>query len=262
VDLKNLILEPRFVKYVGDAFSPLGVMVDDATPKVAGGPRDYPIVITNDLYQDQTGTLQVAVTDAQEQQTLWRTGLPFRVAALGQSVVKVSVSLPTQPGPYRVVARLTAADGRSVASRRKIVVVTPEEARRMVNVARGCPTTASSEVTDSRGDCPARFATDGKLGTRWSSEFADPQWIMVDLRQVRRISRVSLAWETAFGKAYRIQVSTDGQDWRDVYSTDQGRGGREDISFAPADARYVRLYGTARGTQCGYSLWEFEVFEE
>jgi hypothetical protein len=24
--------------------------------------------------------------------------------------------------------------------------------------------------------------------------------------------------------------------------------------------RYVRLYGTARGTGYGYSLWEFQVF--
>ena len=27
-----------------------------------------------------------------------------------------------------------------------------------------------------------------------------------------------------------------------------------------ATGRYVRMYGTVRGTQYGYSLWEFEVY--
>ncbi len=34
----------------------------------------------------------------------------------------------------------------------------------------------------------------------------------------------------------------------------------EDLSFASTTARYVRMYGTQRATQYGYSLWEFEVY--
>ena len=32
------------------------------------------------------------------------------------------------------------------------------------------------------------------------------------------------------------------------------------INFAPVNARYVRVLGLQRGTQWGYSLWEFEVY--
>jgi hypothetical protein len=103
---------------------------------------------------------------------------------------------------------------------------------------------------------------DSLLTTRWSSEFSDPQWIAVDLEQPLSVSRVELVWEGAYGKAYVIQVSDDGKIWKDVYSTRAGKGGIEVIRFKPVEARWVRMYGTRRGTPYGYSLWEFRVFRD
>jgi hypothetical protein len=48
--------------------------------------------------------------------------------------------------------------------------------------------------------------------------------------------------------------------WTPIFSTTTGDGGIDSISFAPVSARYVRMYGTTRGTTYGYSLWEFEVY--
>ena len=150
-----------------------------------------------------------------------------------------------------------------MTSRRKVEIVSAEEARRLINVAQGCPVTASSEITDERGNCPAKFATDGKFGTRWSSQFHDNEWITVDLGRERTISRVLLAWEAAHGKSYALQVSLDNKTWREVWSTDNGPGGREEIKFARAPARYVRLDCRKRDNpQWGFSLWEFQVFED
>ena len=70
---------------------------------------------------------------------------------------------------------------------------------------------------------------------------------------------MQLLWEAAC-KAYAIQVSQDGQTWTDVYQTESGKGGVEEIRFARVEARWVRYYGTKRGTQFGHSLWEFRVF--
>ena len=64
----------------------------------------------------------------------------------------------------------------------------------------------------------------------------------------------------AFGKAYKIEVSVDEQVWREVYKTESGKGGTEVIRFAPIGARWVRLTGTKRATEFGYSLWEMKVF--
>lgn len=121
----------------------------------------------------------------------------------------------------------------------------------------GKPATASS--TENAG-YPAGQAVDGNTGSRWSSAFADPQWISVDLGATHSVNRVVLNWEAAYGKAYRVQTSTDGNTWTDAYSTTSGDGGTDDLSFAARSARYVRMYGTTRGTPYGYSLWDFAVY--
>jgi len=73
------------------------------------------------------------------------------------------------------------------------------------------------------------------------------------------IERVILHWETAYGAAYRIQVSDDAIHWTDVYSTTSGDGEVDNLDVSVA-GRYVRLYATRRGTEWGCSLWEVEVF--
>ena len=118
------------------------------------------------------------------------------------------------------------------------------------------PVTASSTET---ANFPASLAVDGSYGTRWSSAYADSSWIRVDLGARYALNRVVLRWETAYGKAYRVQVSDDGTTWTDVYATGTGDGGVDDLAVT-GTGRYVRMYGTARGTGWGYSLWEFEVY--
>ncbi|MGQ4478548.1 discoidin domain-containing protein [Streptomyces sp. SAS_276] len=75
-------------------------------------------------------------------------------------------------------------------------------------------TTASTEDPDH----PAAHATDGDTSTRWSSEYADNQWIQVDLGASKRFDRVAILWESAYPKTYVIQVSDDGDTWTDVRS--------------------------------------------
>jgi len=125
------------------------------------------------------------------------------------------------------------------------------------NLALSRPATAST----SYPGLPASNATDGNLGSRWSSLFSDNEWLYVDLGSVLTINRVVLRWESAYGRGYKIQVSGNASTWPDVYSTTTGDGGVDEITLAsPASGRYVRLLGTQRSTAYGYSLWEFEVY--
>jgi hypothetical protein len=121
----------------------------------------------------------------------------------------------------------------------------------------GHPASASS--VENTGT-PASNAFDGNTGTRWSSQFADPQWLQVDLGSSRQVNRARLTWEAAYAKAYQIQTSANGTTWSTVYSTTTGAGGVEDHTFTSTAARYVRVLGTQRATQYGYSLWELEVY--
>ncbi|HEV7652908.1 MAG TPA: discoidin domain-containing protein [Actinophytocola sp.] len=106
---------------------------------------------------------------------------------------------------------------------------------------------------------PGSAAVDGDAGTRWSSAFADPQWIQVDLGTAAAVEEVRLSWEAAYARAFTVQVSSDATAWSTVYSTAAGTGSAQTLAVS-ATARYVRLQLTARATQYGYSLWEFQVY--
>lgn len=110
-----------------------------------------------------------------------------------------------------------------------------------------------------QGEHRAALAFDDNIATRWQSDGRDNEWLAVDLGAQQRIGRVHLSWEAAYASEYRIEVSNDGQNWNAVYQTDQSQGGDEDISFAPVEARYVRVFAVKRGTKYGASLQDFEV---
>ncbi|MDI5966892.1 glycoside hydrolase family 3 C-terminal domain-containing protein [Streptomyces sp. SL13] len=119
------------------------------------------------------------------------------------------------------------------------------------------PTTASS--TQDATDYPARDATDGDPGTRWSSASSDPQWLDTDLGAKQQICSISILWEAAYASAFQVQVSNDNSTWTSVYSTTTATGGSETFPVSATD-RYVRVYATARGTQFGDSIFELDVY--
>ncbi|MEO3859057.1 carbohydrate-binding protein [Acrocarpospora sp. B8E8] len=125
------------------------------------------------------------------------------------------------------------------------------------DLAQGKPVTASSTEA---GANVAGNVVDGNSATRWSSLYADPQWIQVDLGASYAINRVRLNWEAAYGRAYQIQTSPNATTWTNIYTTTTSDGGIDDLTVS-GSGRYVRINGTQRAlTQYGYSLWEFEVY--
>ncbi|MET9399935.1 discoidin domain-containing protein [Kitasatospora sp. NPDC002965] len=125
-------------------------------------------------------------------------------------------------------------------------------------ISQGKPATASSTEGSSYA---AGKAFDGSATTRWASvEGKDPQWLQVDLGGNAGVGRVKLSWEAAYAKAYRLEVSSDGVTWTTVAEEKAGNGGTDEWTGLAAKGRYVRIYGTARGTSYGYSLFEMEVY--
>ena len=128
------------------------------------------------------------------------------------------------------------------------------------NVALNKTVTVSSVENSSLGGANA---VDGNTTTtRWSSAFSDPQWIVVDLGASYAISEVDLFWEAACGKNYLIQTSNDNATWTTQTTvTGNTTSGLLVYSYATAPvARYIRVYGTARATPYGYSLYEVGVY--
>ena len=166
---------------------------------------------------------------------------PFLLAA---AVLLVGLILPSAISTTNIAHTTTTAKTASTAA-----------SCGTTNLALNKTATASS--TES-GAYPASNAVDGNTGTRWSSAFSDPQWLEVDLGSSQSICGVTLNWEAAYAKAFQLQISTDGSTWTSIYSTTSGTGGTQNLTVS-GTGRYIRMYGTVRATQYGYSLWEFQV---
>jgi beta-glucosidase-like glycosyl hydrolase len=136
-----------------------------------------------------------------------------------------------------------------------LVAVSPLAARAQTNLARGRPVTVSS----TEGVFIGSSAVDGDANTRWSSGFTDNEWISVDLGATTAISRVRLNWETAYGRSYKIQASTDAMSWTDLITVTNGDGGIDDLTVS-GSGRYIRMLGQQRAIAYGYSLWELEIY--
>ena len=69
---------------------------------------------------------------------------------------------------------------------------------------------------------------------------------------------MTLRWEGAYGKAFRVQGSTNGTTWTTLSTITNGTGGTQSIAL-DGTARYVRLDLQTRATGYGFSLWEVAV---
>ena len=106
------------------------------------------------------------------------------------------------------------------------------------------------------------FAVDGNsTTTRWSSTLGiDPQSITVDLGKQYNISRIRLLWEAAYASNFVLEVSPDNSNWITVKNITGNTSLTNDYTGLTNTGRYVRMTGTARGSEYGYSLYEFEVY--
>ena len=258
MDIKKLRFEPEFQRYMGDAFAPVGLMVNEWRSRLpAGEELEVPVVVSNDLYEGWKGRVRFRILRGGK--WIMDQARPCEVAALGQTRLSFGCMVPGEPGNYQLEATLLRAGAKPVRSLRDFTVGLPD-AGQEDGIARGKPVKASSTYIEPGNDYRPENAVDGFPDTRWSSGFSDPQWLAIDLGAPTQISHVILDWEVACAGSYSIQTSADGNTWTDVYSTTSGKGDREDIRFTPTTARWVRFYGTRRGTLFGYSLWEMRVF--
>ncbi|HVZ73852.1 MAG TPA: discoidin domain-containing protein [Polyangia bacterium] len=124
--------------------------------------------------------------------------------------------------------------------------------------------TTATTASSANGTNTSQKAFDNNTGTRWESAYSDPQWIRVDLGSVKTINRVRIDWQHAAAKDYRIDVSNDGTSWSAPVISKTGLAPVDhridDLQGFTVVGRYVRMYGTARATAYGYSIWEMDVY--
>ncbi len=150
-------------------------------------------------------------------------------------------------------------------------------------------------VCSSSSNYNAYLAVDGitEGGSRWESLPIDDQWLYVDLGKNYDFDKVSVFWETAKAKTYKIQVAKDGaamatytgkmtnvdgateeefqavaeSEWTTLAEATTTTGTKTDadndetvITTVNGNGRYVRILTTERATGYGSSIWELEVW--
>ena len=121
----------------------------------------------------------------------------------------------------------------------------------------------------------ATAGNNGSQGDRWESTHGvDSQTWQVDLGSSQTFNAIVIYWEGAYGKTFTIEAGND-VDGETGYLT----GGttiasvtgqtltgsfpyEQVIPVNSTTARYIKFNGIERGTQWGYSFWEFEVYND
>jgi beta-glucanase (GH16 family) len=153
------------------------------------------------------------------------------------------------------VYRLTVTDNGGLTGTDDVNVVVASAP--VSNLALNKPATVSS--TENAGT-PGAAAVDGNIATRWSSAFADPQWIYIDLGSNYNINRVKLTWETASARDYQVQIGTTTSAWTTLRTVTNNTTLINDHTGLTGTGRYLRIYCTARTTAYGNSIFELEAY--
>lgn len=127
------------------------------------------------------------------------------------------------------------------------------------DLTKGAVASASSTEFSFSNAYRAGNAIDDKRSTRWASAWGDNARWSVDLATPRLVRRVTLDWETAHAKDYRVQTSLDGKNWTTAETVKDSDGGIDNIVIKPTSARHVRLLTDKRATKYGVSLHEVTI---
>lgn len=160
---------------------------------------------------------------------------------------------PDETGTSTVTLTATNANGTDTE---------PLQLSFIANLSVGRTTDASSSI--NAGSTGAAAVDLDSNGSRWESiHNVDPQWMSIDLGAVKDVRKVVLKWEGAGGKDYKLQVSDNaGGPWTDMVTVTGNTTTGSNLVYDNLDfsGRHVRMYGTARTSPYGYSLYNFEVW--
>ena len=101
---------------------------------------------------------------------------------------------------------------------------------------------ATASCTEGSSYAAGPTPSTGAASTRWASaEGRHPQVVPGRSRgRAPASSRVKLTWESAYAKAYRVEVSADGATWTEIAEEKAGNGGTDDLAGARRQGRYLR----------------------
>lgn len=251
--------------------SPIWDGIDDEHLKMFNGGlggimvSDYDIIMSRSFLEELKSNLYTTISDKAKAGLALNENIITEVTAGNGLIVLSRIQVRGRLVPSgqdgslygrRIdpVAQRLLINFLNVYSQREKVLT---DVKNKIDYMKAHPTNAYASSVEA--DFKAENAFDGDKGTRWSSLFADPQWIVFDMESLKDIRKITIYWEAAYGKEYKIYVSEDMENWEQVYHEKNGDGETDEINFDVRRARYVAVSGLKRGTGWGYSIWELRV---
>jgi beta-galactosidase len=111
IDLAGLELDPHFVRYVRDAFSPVGLMIDwwsETLPR--GRTARIEVVVINDRHTEWSGPVSLQLVGPGGR-AVFDLAQPCALPALGQTRLAFEITTPDKPGAYQLVATIRPGPG-------------------------------------------------------------------------------------------------------------------------------------------------------
>jgi hypothetical protein len=124
---------------------------------------------------------------------------------------------------------------------------------------------ASSTRTNEVAEGPVTSLIDGDLTTRWSSEYSEPQEVILRFKDRFKVGAIRLHWEAAAAREYGVMASADGSRWTTIAAvTNAVPGPRVDqIDGCGLIALSLKLQFIKRTNPAwGFSLYEIEVLDK
>lgn len=177
----------------------------------------------------------------------------------------VSVTYP-EAGIYGVSIKAENESGSGEASHESYIVITDSAAQGLALLSQGAGTEADTYVNDNEAP---QFAVDGDISKKWCATGGAPHEITLDLGEVRSVSAVDISHAEAGGesadmntKSYAIYVSEDGGAFEEVRSVTRNTAGTTHDTFAPVNARFVKLVVNkpTQGSDSAARIYEIEVY--
>ncbi len=120
IDLEALTFEPHFEKYVRDAFSPVGIMLDFWKEKIEPGhTEDVKIILINDLPDEWQGEILLYIEEGKN--NINEHVNVCTVPSLGKKTMSFNLNFPSRQGEYNLVAEIRVT-GEKVKSLRRFKI--------------------------------------------------------------------------------------------------------------------------------------------
>jgi hypothetical protein len=127
------------------------------------------------------------------------------------------------------------------------------------NLAYQKPVTVSS----FNGTNVASSLVDGDLTSRWESGKTDNEYATIDLQAIAELQKITIYWESAYAKTYKVESSLNGTDWTMLENITAGAGNTESYTINSIQGRYIRITCLERvainNIKYGFSIYEVVV---